>query len=316
VVDRQGNPVEDLRASEIELKVDGRRRVIDSLSFVRIDSTHQNSGKPDPAALADPARKSPLSRVRTIVIVFDIESIRTGNERAAKEGAQSLLDELTPGDRVGLVTLPYGRVNVDLTTDYGVVRQQLAGIMGSAAAHALGGCELSRLTIASLESIRAILERLVSVEGSKTLIVVSGGLVPADGMGSKCDSPRPYYSAVSRAAAQALTHVYAIQPDSFQIDAGRRGFQDVNQDRHKELDRKTDGLEDLTGVAGGALFRLSARADAVYRRILRETSGYYLLGFVPDPSERDGREHSIRIAIQRSTVTVRARRTFMIPATR
>ena len=72
-------------------------------------------------------------------------------------------------------------------------------------------------------------------------------------------------------------------------------------------------LEDIAGVTGGDLFRLSGTADGVFERIVRETAAYYELAFEPFQSERNGKDHAISVKLNRPKVTVRARSSFIIP---
>ena len=50
------------------------------------------------------------------------------------------------------------------------------------------------------------------------------------------------------------------------------------------------------------------------KRILRELSGYYLIGVEPDERDRDGRPHRLNVSVGRAGVTVRSRREFVLPA--
>ena len=49
-------------------------------------------------------------------------------------------------------------------------------------------------------------------------------------------------------------------------------------------------------------------------QILRETSAYYLLGVAPDPADRDGRTHRLRVKVDAKGATVRSRIWVHVPA--
>ena len=85
---------------------------------------------------------------------------------------------------------------------------------------------------------------------------------------------------------------------------------------YKTATKATNTLEDIAGVTGGDFFRLSGTADAVFERVLRETAAYYELAFEPLESERNGKDHSISIRVNRPKVTVRARPSFSISSHR
>ena len=48
-------------------------------------------------------------------------------------------------------------------------------------------------------------------------------------------------------------------------------------------------------------------ADQPFERIARELLGYYLVGFAPEPGDRDGKSHKIAVRVARERATVRAR---------
>jgi hypothetical protein len=75
------------------------------------------------------------------------------------------------------------------------------------------------------------------------------------------------------------------------------------------------GLDYLTGMARGDVFRVTAGADFAFSRISTELSGYYLLSFQPEPGDRDGRARSIRVTVPgRRDLTIRSRTQFAIDA--
>ena len=78
------------------------------------------------------------------------------------------------------------------------------------------------------------------------------------------------------------------------------------------------GLEKFADAAGGAFFQVEVDSDPFVDRALRETSAAYLLAVQPEPSDRDGKEHFIRVTVIRVTVnarnsTIRFRRVLTIP---
>jgi hypothetical protein len=68
----------------------------------------------------------------------------------------------------------------------------------------------------------------------------------------------------------------------------------------------------VAGAAGGRLFQVTTEADAAFDRVLRETSGYYLLAIAPLESERDGKPRRVNVDVTRRGAEVRARNTVVI----
>lgn len=128
-----GLPVADLKPGEVTLQVDGRTRDIRNLQFVRLTSVPAGA----PAARATVplpfAANDTASRGRTVLVVVDHEQIAAADGKVAADAAGRFLDRLAPIDRVGLVTLPNGRIEADLTTNHARVRAALKTITGKAA---------------------------------------------------------------------------------------------------------------------------------------------------------------------------------------
>jgi VWFA-related protein len=354
VVDEQGRPITDLKPGEVTLKVDGRNRDIRALQFVKVARTSVETPAPV-APLALPfASNDAVTPGRIVIIVVDHEQLRPGEGKAAIEAAGRLVDRLAVTDRVGLVTLPNGRVEVDLTTNHDRVKTALKNVVGRAprmqsiwsismweavtiererldpdkpvtneviarechgpadsACPSQVASEAVRLareidfrTRSSLKAMEDFFKGITHVEGPKTIVFLSGSLVRANINDTPFD-----LDDVARAATAARAQLYVVQPQESQMDSLGRNS---NATLTKDTDMRIEGLEDLAGVTGGVLFRLSGLGDNVFSRIADEVSAYYLLGFEPREQERDGKRHKIEIATKRPRVLVRARPGFVI----
>lgn len=308
----EGRPVPDLTAGEITLKVDGRAREVRSLRFVRLATPAERargSFETDPPPPY--GSNLPHDAGRLVLLVIDRESIRATREDPVRAAVDTLMDRLAPNDRLGLVTLPYGGTEVDLTRDRSRLLEALAALRGQAPATPtdLDAACHTRVTLSSLADL---LQGLAPLHGPKTIVFVSSGLSPprADaarlGRTAPCDVRVEDYQEVEGAASDARAHIYIIQPDA-PIVADASG---------RLVDRTAEefaGLNSLAGVTGGQVFRLAGRGDEAFRRIGRETSGYYLLDFDVGPSEQNGVSRRLEIGVSRRGVSIRARPRFVIP---
>ncbi|MGE5836359.1 MAG: VWA domain-containing protein [Acidobacteriota bacterium] len=354
VIDEAGRPVTDLKPGELTLKVDGRTRDIRALQFVKVAATSTESPGPVTSLPLPFATNDAISPGRIIIIVIDHEQLRPGEGKAAIEAAGRLVDRLSAADRVGLVTLPNGRVEVDLTTNHERVRKALATIVGRAPrtssiwnmslweaiavdrerldndkpvtneligreCHGPGdsSCITQVVTEAmrlareidfrsrnSLRALEDFLNGVSHVEGPKTIVLLSGAFVRANVNDTPLD-----LDVVAKAAAAARAQFYVVQPHESMMDTQNRNSV-ATLTKDEELRR--EGLEDLAGVTGGVLFRLSGLGDTAFTRIADEVSAYYLLGFEPRSQERDGKRHKIELATKRQKVLIRARPGFII----
>ena len=354
VIDENGQPVTDLKPAELTLKVDGRTRDIRALQFVKVARTSGDSPAPVASLPLPFATNDAITPGRIVIIVVDHEQLRPGEGKAAIDAAGRLVDRLSPTDRIGLVTLPYGKVEVDLTTNHARVKTSLAGIVGRAprtnaiwnisiweavtiererldgdrpvtneviarechgpsdsscvqqvAAEALRlSREIDLRTRTSLKAIEDFFKGIAHVEGPKTVVLLSGSLVRANINDTPFDMDD-----VARAATAARAQLYVVQPHQSMMDTLNRNS---NATLTKDMDLRLEGLEDLAGVTGGVLFRLSGAGDNIFTRIADEVSAYYLLGFEPGARERDGKRHKIELTTKRQHVLIRARPGFII----
>lgn len=174
----------------------------------------------------------------------------------------------------------------------------------------------------TLGSLRLLLQSLGRLPGRKVLVLVSGGLATSDRIGGRPDVKSMIKSAVEDASASNVV-VYALQVDSTFLDSisasNKKTFDPGARSRAVSRDKtaQASGLEHVAGNAGGAVFRDEVGAGEVgFARVLRETSGYYLLGVETVATDRDGRAHTIRVKVNAKSATVRATTQVVIPVTR
>lgn len=156
-------------------------------------------------------------------------------------------------------------------------------------------------TTLSIRALERLLGRLGEIEGPKTLVLLSEGLVA---------EPQLVDMTELGAAAQASrVTIYVLQLETPIVEAAD---DKISPTLFQDLQVRTDGLARLAGSARGALFRLVGSDPAPFRAITRELSGYHLLAFEPLPADRDGRPHRIAVTVGRQNLTVRARQIFRL----
>jgi VWFA-related protein len=351
VVDAQGRPVRRLTTDDFSLTVDGKPRALASVEYVDLDGTSEpTEAKPRSPYFSTNAG---APRGRLVLIVVDQANIRVGGGRAVMNAADQLLDRLTPADRTGLIAIPPPGPSVELTAEHALVREALKKVTGRArfTGPTLGltealayvdhdsirwsqvtdrecgqiadekqreacirqlegeaqevGIRYRAESQASFKSLGAVFEALKTIEGPKTVLLITEGLSDFEGMGAITEM-------ASRAAA-ARVSLYVLRLD------GGGGFADAersrpNQSAFEDEDVRRRGIDALASVARGAVFNVVGSAEAVFDRISRELTGYYLLGFEAHAGDRDGRDHAIRVQVNRRNLTVRSRSRLTIPA--
>ena len=148
----------------------------------------------------------------------------------------------------------------------------------------------------TVSALRSLFLGLRTIEGAKTLILVSEGFILTD---------TALIAELGSLAAAARTSLYVLRLENSLFDASRAfAARDPFADRRVSY----EGLDTLVGSARGTMFELTGRAEAIFDRIDSEISGYYLVGVESDPRDRDGKTHGLRIDVNRRGAQVRSRR--------
>ena len=155
-------------------------------------------------------------------------------------------------------------------------------------------------TQASLIGMREVLRSLGALDGPKSVILISEGLV-LEGLGGEVDE-----IAAAAADVRASLDVMLLDVPATDVTVAQRPTT-PREDREKQV----TGLEMLAGLSRGALHRVITSSDTVFARIMRSMSGYYLLGVESRAGDRDGRRHRIAVKTSRRGVTVYSRRGFL-----
>ncbi len=155
----------------------------------------------------------------------------------------------------------------------------------------------------SLRGMRAVLSSLAALEGPKSVILISEGLL-LEGLTGEVDQ-------IAAVAADVRASLDVLLLDVPAIDASMR---DRPSTPREDRDLQVQGLETLAGLARGGLHRVVASADSAFQRITRALAGYYLLGVEATQADRDGRRHRIQVRTTRKGLRVNSRRGFLAPA--
>ena len=150
---------------------------------------------------------------------------------------------------------------------------------------------------------RTLLQQLKGIDTPKTVVWISEGLSMPFDSGSDLGQ-------LSAEAAAARVTVYAIHLDRnsmFDASTAKPSPTPIEDRGAARL-----GLDLLAGVSRGTVFSSIGTGDNAFTRIAREMTAYYLLSAEPEPKDRDGRTHKIKVTLSRPGVTVRARRDFAV----
>lgn len=173
--------------------------------------------------------------------------------------------------------------------------------------------QLEAFQTQTLSGLRSVIKELSVLRDRKTVVVVSGGLLASDRIGSR-GTVDDLITALGQDASRANLNLYVLHMDSTFLDGFSPQARTPAHEIFRDESLLRQGLEQFAGVAGGELFRAQTGVgDNAFTRILRETSSYYLLAVDPEALLRDGRTHPIRVRVTRPNLVVRARPWVTIP---
>ncbi|MEO7190740.1 MAG: VWA domain-containing protein [Vicinamibacterales bacterium] len=168
----------------------------------------------------------------------------------------------------------------------------------------------------SLAMLRSLILNLAAIQGRKTLLMISGGVVTSNRPGGRPDIGN-IDILIGQEAVRTNTSIYTLYVDwrfKQQSSAEQRRPRNTLTGLAEDSELLMRPLAQFTGSAGGALFTaLSDEGVAAFNQILNETSAYYVLGVLPAESDRDGRARQLSVKVKQPGATVRGSRWVTVP---
>jgi len=293
-VTEDGQPILDLKAAEVSLKVDGKARDVRALKLVQRSRTATSTRATPPFTTNGGGEIG-----RDLILLVDDDSVSPGREAIIRDAASQLMVMHGTGDRVALLGVRPGGLNIELTTDASKVRAGLATMAGQARTGETPADVLCRTRVA--------LQTIIGVFGSHaretppTVVFFSSGISPPvtamrTTLGvqpSLCTVEPAHYEEVATAANQSRANFFAV----LVVDGNNSG---------SSSDMRA-GMESLAGVTGGETMRLAGSAELPMGRIAKESSTYYVASFDAEGGERNGGSHRIDVRVTRDRVKVYAK---------
>ncbi len=182
---------------------------------------------------------------------------------------------------------------------------------------------------ATINSLLAVINPMRRLPGRKTLILFSEGLALPPAVQAK-------FPSVISAANRANVSIYAIDAAGLRIEAGTaeaaREINSLASRRMQQVGRGSDtgtngpytraleknedllrldprgGLGDLAEETGGFLIHDTNDLSSGVRRITDDMRGYYMITYVPQNTEYDGRFRQISVKLSQANYDVQTRR--------
>ena len=323
VTDRQGNPVTDLSAADFEIVEDGRPQPIEQFRQVQADGRPLREDPP-PRAMRDrddEAFEANREGVRIFAILLaDYQvcwersvPVRDALTRFVRTqiGRGDLVAVMRPLDSVRTLTFTYDHEAVvrdirrftgrkgDYTPRNVVESEQWNRAQGSP-----GAMDAIRDAVVR-DALTALAVRVGSVrDGRKSIVFVSEGF--RSSFGSMALDIRE----VTKDANRHNASIYPFDARGLRApglggeSGGRRGCPRGGSE---------DSLRNLADDTDGRAITNTNKLTEGLAQLVRDSSNYYLLGYTPTASHRDGKFHPISVRVKRSNVDVRARKGYWAP---
>jgi hypothetical protein len=301
-----GNPVPDLKAGDLALKVDGKPREILSVQFVDLRKAETTAA---PKSAIDPpfTTNAATAAGRDVYILIDEESIAPGRDVAVKEAANHLVSALGEGDRAALISMRQGGPNLGLSRDHTQVRKTIASIAGYGSTTE-SATDLTCRTVKAVQALQSVFDGARAsippavVLFSTSVAALQAGRITMIGRGSSggestpdlCQLRAEDFKRLGSAAENANVTFFAVEV--------------LEASATQPLSDAAGGLENLAGATNGELLRMGGNVEAQMSRIAQAISSYYLVTFAPEASDRSGGGRRVELTSARSGVNLKAPR--------
>jgi VWFA-related protein len=322
VTDAQGRVVNDLTKDDFEVLEDGKPQAVST--FERIDIPV--SGTAAASRITAPAEvRTNAAGVTGRLYLLVLDDVNTNFDQSGyvqKVAREFIEKHIEQGDVAGVAYIS-GRRNV--SQDFTLDRQRLqkaveafSGLIPPPVASRRGAFETLRVLADLLGTMKGRRKACVYIgEGFKPPGLRSGGQAKPGGVyapNEQSQADRYDYEDLAAAANRANVNIYAIDPRGLGAlaEAGAGGNAQAEVDT---VLTQQDGMAWLAYSTGGFSIANMNNFTAPFTRIQRDQSSYYLLGYYPPGSPKEGSSHQIVVRAKRPGVTVRGRREYFVPKT-
>lgn len=353
VVDRNGKPVEDLRAPEFTVRIDGEPRRVVTAELVKVNIEAAKKKVADKSETFFTSNLAPIDG-RMILIAIDQSNVRPGSLTAILTAAQRFVDHLSPLDQVAFIAFPEPGRQVNFTTDKLRVKQAMRGLIGQASLIRLNNYNIGNTEAVALNDKRDPIvladvvarecrgmtaeqrvncEQDILNEASQIAVRVretaEQSRIALRDILTRLQYIDGHKAMVLLSEGLAVDNISDI--DSIVMLAGRARtsinimavdlqanditIAEAPPTRSQDRRQQLNGLEDLAVQSRGALYHVAGTGESIFERIASELSAHYMLGVEQRPGDdKDGRRR-IDVSVRRQNVVIRSRQAFVLSPT-
>jgi VWFA-related protein len=350
VVDGRGRPVEDLRAPEFAVKIDGEERRVVSAELVKVNVEEARRQVENKVETFFSSNLTPPN-ARLVVIAVDQSSIHPGSIKPLLNAASRFLDQLSPLDQVAFVAYPEPGPRVNFTTDKLKIRLAMQSLIGQPAplmptqlnigvAEAVA-IERRRDQIMLAEVVARECRRMeaaVRVQCERDIIAESSDIVRRmrQSAETSLDGLRVLFErlALVEGAKSLILISEGLAVDetadlSWLVSLAGRARTSINvmlvdlnrgdvtvselpPTENEDRRIRAAGLEALAQMSRGSLFHIVGTGEQIFDRLASEISAYYILGVEQRAGDERTERRRIDVEVRRRDVTIRSRQAYVL----
>jgi VWFA-related protein len=343
VTDKQGRPVTDLTKADFDVRESNKPQAIETLKYIALDDTPVDPRTvPQILSMEDQQRETSRDDARIIVIFLDDYHTHMSASLRIRGLLANFVRSLNPHDLVAIATPLMPVTLITFSHDLDGIASELMRFVGRKYDYTPKypveqqlsfldpqTIEQTRNTVV-ISALQALCAYMATLrDGRKTLLYVSEGLtgdvqnatiMSAGGRGMPSATPTTFVSPnltqdfvqIFAAASRSNTSIYTMDPRGLAataIEVGDPGSSNITSATDRQLlTDEVDTLRTIADQTGGRAIVGSNDPKPVLQQMLRDTSGYYLLGYTSTEKPRDGKFHAISVRVSRKDVDIRARK--------
>lgn len=312
VNDTDGNPVTDLTADEFEVFEEDKPQTVATMSLVNIPIVRPAPIQPGSAAPEPDVRSNALAGERRLYTIV-MGAYQPSDGMKVRHFLRRFLEERFQDGDIGALVymgMTSGRNAQPFTGNRRLLLNAVDNVV-------LGGETGTK----PLTAFGSILESIAGVDARrKTVLLVSSSFSDAfdiiDNVGGVKSIEQEALNDALAVATRGNVAIYTIDPAGLTVGFG--GSPDsltaesalepesAWASRGLALERQ-QSLRSISWLTGGFGLTNSNNFEGAFERIVREASTYYLLGYYPTDTRRDGRFRRLTVRVKRPGLEVRSR---------
>lgn len=313
VTDKSGNRVRGLKPENFEILEDGRAQKLTGADYFDVhDYGTEDVANPISISIDDGADVESLRAIsashRLIVLFFDRSSMNPPEIARSVEAARAFVENQMTS--VDLVTIASYGTQLEVKSDFTNNRETLDRTLESLVAgrqknskdakskldDSANAENVTHSVEISLDAAKSLADILAQIPGRKSVMHFTSGLL--QGGPDNLDNLSAV-DAATNAANRSNASFYEVDARALKTICGETpcgGADDVMR-QYAQLANSRNTLSTLAKDTNGALFTDTNDFKPFFKRVLGDSTGYYLLTYDPSNKKKDGSYRQVEIKL-------------------